>query len=143
MKSYVSYVSVSYVSYPVWLSAIHTKINWKKVFAPVKISTSVTNIPQVGNSWIFYPFKPFSTLEFAKTKWFFHGTCSGNAFLPLLFFSQTFLCYFYHEKDWGITPGARNALKDNFYFMSKIEAEDLMMGMRLFSTKLLSNGRTA
>ena len=38
---------------------------------------------------------------------------------------------------------AENALQGHSDYMSKIEAEDLMMDMRLFSTKLVSNCKTA
>ena len=38
-------------------------------------------------------------------------------------------------------PGAWWDLQGSSNFMSKIEYKDLMMGMRLFSTKLVNNGK--
>ena len=46
---------------------------------------------------LFYPFYPFSTLNFTLTKRGFFGTCLAKVFL--FFFPQTVLCYFYHKKD--------------------------------------------
>ena len=50
----------------------------------LKISTSVINLPNGGNSWLFfYHFKPFSILNFATKEWFCHMTCFAKVFLFL------------------------------------------------------------
>ena len=76
------------------LLPIHMKFDWKEVFAAAKISTSVTNLLQVGNSWMLF------VLLYSKIcydEWFFRWTCFFNGFLTF-FFSQTVLCFFYHDK---------------------------------------------
>ena len=60
---------------PVRLSAVHTKLSWKTVFAAAKIITSVKSLQQVGNFWFFYSFKPISILKFAMIKWLLCETC--------------------------------------------------------------------
>ena len=64
---------------------LRTSILKKNFRLLLKISTSVTNLPRGGNSWIFYPFKPFSILDFAMTEWFCWVTSFAKVFL--LFFS--------------------------------------------------------
>ena len=73
---------------PVRLSAINTRFSWKKLFASGKrsINASVTNLSKRGTPWIFYPFIPFSILNFAKKKWFCLVTCFAIVFK--LFFSS-------------------------------------------------------
>ena len=47
----------------------------------LKIITLVTNLSKVGYFWIFYPFKCFSILNFAMTKWFSPVTSFVKVFL--------------------------------------------------------------
>ena len=52
----------------------------------LKISTSVTNLPKGDKSLIsdfFYPFKPFSILNFSMAEWFCHVTCFTKVCLLL------------------------------------------------------------
>ena len=46
----------------------HTNANWKKLLAAAKFSTSVTNLPQAGNSSIIYVF-----IKLLVYYWFFRG----------------------------------------------------------------------
>ena len=45
----------------------------------------------------FYPFKPFSILNFAMAEWFSHVTCFNKVYLILFFFLVQTWC-FYHKK---------------------------------------------
>ena len=47
----------------------------------LKIITLMTNLSKVGYFWIFYPFKYFSILNFAMTKWFSPVTSFVKVFL--------------------------------------------------------------
>ena len=60
---------------PVQLSAINIRFNWKKVFAAVKTSNSVTNLPRTGSYGFFLSFWTFCYLNFAMPKCFFRETC--------------------------------------------------------------------
>ena len=82
------------------LSAIHTEVNRKQVFAPVTISTSMTNLPQEGKSWIFFYLfiKPFSISKFAINEWYFRGTYFVDIFCHCLFLSHTVYVIFIMKK---------------------------------------------
>ena len=50
---------------------------------PLKISTSVTNLPKEGNSLILYPFKPYYP-KFFYDRMAFYVTCFAKIFMLLL-----------------------------------------------------------
>ena len=47
----------------------------------------------------------------------------------------------HYDTDWGITVTSRSVIQGNSDFINKIEAEDLIRDMRLFSTKLKMIGK--
>ena len=68
------------------------------IFAAAKISNPVTNLPKGGKNWFFYPFKPFSILNFAIAKCFFRGKGFVNVFLSLNFSLKQFYVIFIMKK---------------------------------------------
>ena len=83
---------------PVQMSVVHTKFNWKKVFACAKITISVRCLPQIGKSEIFSSFKPLSILKFAMIRWFLSETCFIEVFLSLPFYFKQFYVIFIMRK---------------------------------------------
>lgn len=60
----------------------------KKVLATAKFSTSVTNLPQAGNSWIIYIF-----IKLLVYYWFFRETWFANVHLSMFFLSKRFMLF--------------------------------------------------
>ena len=78
----------------VLLSTINTRLSWEKVFDVTKFGTSGINLPKGSNSWFFfYPFKPWSILDFAITKWFCCLTCFAKVFMLLFFLSNSVITF--------------------------------------------------
>ena len=57
----------------------------KKVLATAKFSTSVTNLPKGGNSWFFYPFKPFRYPRFCYDEMPFSWNIFCQSFSAIAF----------------------------------------------------------
>ena len=73
------------------------EISRNTFFYRTPLVAASANLPNGGNFWFFYPFKPFSISNFAMAKWFCHVTCFAKVYLILFFsFEQTW--YFYRKK---------------------------------------------
>ena len=68
----------------------------------------------------FYPFKSFSILKFAMTKWFFRGTCFFNVLLSLFLSLEQFYAIFIMKKVFYTAHTSHQVIYQHFFIIEII-----------------------